>query len=281
MRKRFGYVIISIIILTAIGLVTLVLRSGGRQELAGEYNIVFLGDSLFGQVRDETSVPSFLEEQLGCSVYNGCFGGTDAARIDSDRGLSPRKGLLSLEALSIAMTTGEFGAQRTLRIREYGTEHFAQTVEELSCIDFDRTDILVLEYGTNDYFDGVPLYNEENPEDKYSFYGALKTSVERIQNRYPEMRILLVSPTYHWVLAQGQTCEEWTKGEGFLRDYVEIEKRVAQETGIEFLDIYHDFYPHGEWEDWQTYTLDGVHPNEDGRRMIVGRIAEYLQQKRL
>lgn len=275
MRKFFSYGIISVIILAALGAWRLFLGSAAAKNSA-EYKVVFLGDSLFGQVRDESSVPALVSAHLEVSAYNGCFGGTDAARIASDKGLSPKKGLLSLDALAVAVTTGEFGAQHTLRIKENGTAHFAGTIEELSAIDFKKTDILVLEFGTNDYFDGVPLYNGEEPEDGYSFYGALKGAVRRIQGKYPDIRILLVSPTYHWIVSQSQTCEEWNVGEGLLEDYVAVEERVARETGIEFLDIYHDFYPHDTWDDYIAYTLDGVHPNDAGREKIAGKIAEYL-----
>lgn len=275
MRKFFSYGIISVIILAALGAWRLFLGSAAAKNSA-EYKVVFLGDSLFGQVRDESSVPALVSAHLEVSAYNGCFGGTDAARIASDKGLSPKKGLLSLDALAVAVTTGEFGAQHTLRIKENGTAHFAGTIEELSAIEFKKTDILVLEFGTNDYFDGVPLYNGEEPEDGYSFYGALKGAVRRIQGKYPDIRILLVSPTYHWIVSQSQTCEEWNVGEGLLEDYVAVEERVARETGIEFLDIYHDFYPHDTWDDYIAYTLDGVHPNDAGREKIAGKIAEYL-----
>ena len=46
---------------------------------------------------------------------------------------------------------------------------------------------------------------------------------------------------------------------------------------MEVLDIYHDFYTHEQWEDYTLYTLDGLHPNDDGRKMIAERIAEYLK----
>lgn len=278
MRKILSYGIISVMILAVLGAGTLFVRKKAGAKNSTAYQMVFLGDSLFGQIRDETSVSTRVGELLGLSAFNGCFGGTDAARIASDQGLSPQKGLLSLDALAVAVTTGEFGAQRTLRIRENGTAHFSATIEELSAIDLKQADILVLEYGTNDYFDGVPLYNEENPLDGYSFYGALKGAIQRIQHKYPDIRILMVSPTYHWITSQGQTCEQWNAGGGLLAEYVAVEQQVAQETGIEFLDIYHDFYPHETWEEYLTYTLDGVHPNDAGREKIAGKIAEYLTE---
>ena len=32
------------------------------------------------------------------------------------------------------------------------------------------------------------------------------------------------------------------------------------------------------WEDWELYTKDGLHPNEAGRALIAGQIADYLKK---
>ena len=71
-------------------------------------------------------------------------------------------------------------------------------------------------------------------------------------------------------------CEQYNLS-GILEEYVNKEIEVAEECGVEVLDIYHDFYPHEQWEDYTLYTLDGLHPNDDGRKMIAERIAEYLK----
>jgi len=45
---------------------------------------------------------------------------------------------------------------------------------------------------------------------------------------------------------------------------------------MEFIDMYHDLYPHEEWEDWKRYTRDGMHLNEAGRRLMAEKIAREL-----
>ena len=56
-----------------------------------------------------------------------------------------------------------------------------------------------------------------------------------------------------------------------------LEQQIGQEEQIEVLDLYHDFLPNDTWEDWQRYTIDGVHPNEAGRQLIADRIVQYLK----
>ena len=88
------------------------------------------------------------------------------------------------------------------------------------------------------------------------------------QEGVPDLRIILVTPTYSWYTVQQLTCEELDAGYGILEDFVEAEKQVAAELGVEVIDLYHDFYPHESWSDMELYTVDGLHPNEAGREMI-------------
>jgi lysophospholipase L1-like esterase len=57
---------------------------------------------------------------------------------------------------------------------------------------------------------------------------------------------------------------------------VEKEMEVADELGIDIIDLYSSLYSHDEWEDWEKYTNDGLHPNETGRRMIADELCKYL-----
>ena len=241
--------------------------------------IVVLGDSILGDCRDETSVPSLLAEYLGEPIFNGTLGGTTMGRQDREIRLANTKDCLSLQALAQSIAADDFGVQQTVRSRENATEYFAGTIDALEKIDFDSVDILLIEHGINDYHSGVPIENKEEPFDAYSFTGALRSAVTTLQRTYPELRIILVTPTYSWYPANeipGLTCEEYDLGGGLLEEYVNAEIREAQSMGVEVLDLYHDYYPHDQWSEWSLYTKDGVHPNEAGRRLLAETLYEYL-----
>lgn len=242
-----------------------------------QVQIAVFGDSILGLVRDETSVAEKLSGLLGESVFNGALGGTCLSRMDSEKRIGYTKDALSMAGLSKAIAAGDFGVQQTLRIRESATEYFADTVDEMENIDFGQVKILLIGHGLNDYHGGSPLDNPDNPYDEYSFAGALRSSITALKKAYPDMRIILLTPTYSWYLVQGQTCEELDAGYGVLEVFVEKEKEVAAELGVEVIDLYHDFYPHETWEDLYVYTDDGLHPNEAGRQKIAEKLAEYLQ----
>ena len=83
--------------------------------------IVFLGDSIFGLIRDETSAPALLQTMTGKTVYNAALGGTSAAR-SSDRKMDCPKDSFTLAGLAKAIQAGDFGVQHSATIRENNTE---------------------------------------------------------------------------------------------------------------------------------------------------------------
>lgn len=252
---------------------------GGKDEEKTAVRIVMMGDSALGECRDETSVVARLSTMLGESVFNGALGGTGMSYMDSEKHLSSLNECLSMVSFSKAIASDDFGVQQTARIRESMTFYFEETINELEKIDFESVEVLVIGHGVNDYHAGVPIYNEEDPYDAYTFTGAIRSSVEILKEKYPDMRIILMTPTYTWYPYHDlpeMTCEEYDLGGGVLEDYVNAEIELAETLGVEVIDNYHDFYPHEEWSDWERYTNDGLHPNEAGRELIAQRIYEYL-----
>ncbi len=247
-------------------------------EKSGSYEIVIFGDSVMADCRDETSVAAQLGALMECNVYNGAFGGTCMSRLDVSRNLGYTKDCLSFESLAKSIAAEDFGVQQTVRIRETATEYFDSVIDDLETIDFHSVEVLLIAYGVNDYHGGARICNEEDPYDIYTFTGALRSSIELLRGTYPELRIVLVTPPYSWYPDQQLTCEEYVLGGNILEDYVNAQLQLAEEMGVEIIDIYHDFYPHDTWSDWELYTRDGLHPTEAGRKLLAQTFADYLKQ---
>lgn len=252
------------------------LRDRSDRLERSQVQIVALGDSIFGLVQNETSIPAQVGALTGMTVFNGAFGGTCISRIDEERRLDYVKDSLSLVGLAKAVAADDFGVQQTLKNRESNTQYYEETVDKLERVDFSSVELVLIMHGLNDYYSGVPIHNEKDSYDEYTFIGALRSSLEFLRQANPGMRIVLVTPTYTWYLASGETCEEYNVGNGVQEDYINAEMELAKELGIEVIDVYHDVYPHEKWEDWELYTVDGFHPNESGRELLAGIIAEYL-----
>lgn len=251
--------------------------SGGSKQ---QVEIVAFGDSVFGLIRDETAIPAQLQELLGKKVYNAALGGTAMARQEQDRRLDYPKGALSLAGLTESVLAGDFGPQQTVRLRENATEYFSEVIDGLEQVDFSQVETILLQYGVNDYHVGTKIDNFQDPYDTYTYLGALRRAVGSLREVNPDVRIVLVTPTYAWLIYSDppMTYDEADQGGGTLEEYVNAAVRTAEELDIEVIDVYHDFYPHENWEDWKLYTTDGLHPNEQGRRKLAERIAETLRK---
>lgn len=247
---------------------------GGQES----YAVVVMGDSLTAQCRENTSIPALLQKYTHKTVFNGGFGGTCMTLQSPDEETDYASELLNMVSLSKAIQAKDFGAQQTVRSRQEITDYFADTVDDLARIDFEGMQVLVLSFGLNDYHAAVPIEDAKYPFSEYTFKGAVRSVVLNLQKQYPDLRIVIMTPTFTWYRSNHLTCEEYDPGNGFLEEYVQAELELGTELGVEVLDLYHDFYTYDVWEDWEIYTEDGLHPNEYGRDMIARRLAEMLEE---
>ena len=274
--KKYGHWLAALLIFAVI-----MAGIGCYRELQKEtYRIVCLGDSIIGNERGKDSITGIIEALLGEPVYNGAFGGsTMSCRMAEDRA-AVTTDTLSLARLSEAIAQKDFYVQNAGVTRCAVMEYFPEAVYGFQNIDFDNTQVLIIEHGVNDYLTGAKLDDSHDPYNVYTFGGALRSSLENLKAAYPDMRIILVTPTYCWYLAKKSNCEMVDNGNGILEDYVNLELEIAAQYGIEVLDNYHEsgIGDSGTFEEWEVYTQDGLHLNETGRRLVAERIVQYIRE---
>ncbi len=251
-----------------------------------EYSVVLLGDSIIGNIFEGEGIPAYLEEQLGKKVLGGGFGGTSATNEERIQQPYSVKDQLNLVKLSEAIVNQDFAAQKAQIA--YGEhyryfinetlEYFPDTIRNLSDADFDKVEYLVIEHGTNDYNRGTRLDNPEDPYDETTFGGALRTSLELLQNAYPDVKIILMTPTWCCIRWEGitQNCDNTDFGGGYLEDYANLEIEIAKECGVYLLDNYHDSGICQETQD--QYLVDGLHLNLNGEVLLASRLADKIRE---
>lgn len=264
---------------------TILVLANMQDDPKYEHDIVFLGDSLIGNYVYPFGVIDVMEERLGVDIYNGALGGTCMSFYTGNVRESVHSSQWSMVKLAQAIyaedwTSQVTGASYSEHYRESAgqvLDYFYERILHLSQIDFSKVDILIIEHGTNDYNCGQVLESEEDPLDITTYAGALRTTIQLLTEKYPDLRIILVSPVYcEFVDANNAKCYETDFGGGVLDDYVQMQKTVAKEFGVEWIDAY---YGSGIWSDnIDIYTYDKLHLTAEGKQLIGDLIADYLEE---
>ncbi len=132
----------------------------------------------------------------------------------------------------------------------------------------EDADIIVVFGGTNDYGHGDAPLGQMSDRTAWSFYGGLHTLCDALAERYPDARIVILTPLHR------QEENERTPG---LSAFVHAIRAVAESRKLPVLDLYDTSAiqpdaPGGI----RQYLPDGLHPNDFGHRLIAEHLEAFL-----
>ena len=259
----------------------LVIRAGNGQKQG--FDVVIFGDSLLANEQDETSVAAMLSQKTGLSVGDFTFGGTMMAYNPEKGSVGSSGNFLSMAAISRAILTDDFSVQVDSHFSDPATEFFPDRIRQLQQLDLRNSGTVIIEHCINDYHSAIPI-GDVNSDSEYTYCGALRLTVDYLRKVNPDIRIILVSPTEKW-MSDGVNAGDHSYGGGTLDEYVEAQRMMADELGVEYLSMYDlydretDTFGNEVMDETVTgikYTVDGTHPNYYGRYVISSLIADYL-----
>lgn len=134
-------------------------------------------------------------------------------------------------------------------------------------------DFIVVFGGTNDYGFNTPLGTEEDTSD-ISFYGALYEMLTGLKKDHPDAAIVFMTPL-HRVGFGGVDYDRQRNDAGYsLYDYIDAIKIQCNKLEIPVIDTNTVYGLNPSDEDVKDkYLTDGLHPNEEGHRILAERIA--------
>lgn len=228
-------------------------------DLSG-WCLVFFGDSILGNYPGSFSIPGYVTGLSDAVSFNYAVSGTSASSIANvDRPDFPTIVYDFLEK------------NTTLSGNVYRFTPEGSPASGLA----DKKLCFLISYGFNDYFDGAPVENPQDPYDIHSFKGGLRTCIARLQETFPHAAYVLMTPT-HTSAFQSGTESNNENGDRFP-DYINAVREIAGETGAFLLDNYNDFVI--TEENLDEYLADGIHPNETGRLAIACRIIDFIEKE--
>lgn len=253
-------------------------ESGGQQTVSQntvdekqyDMQIVFMGDSILDNEREDHGVASLISEACNAKVYNMSMGGTTAAVMPGEQ--------LGYDTWDSRSLLGLVHAIRG----EINTDIFNGYEAEwiLKECDFSKTDYFVIEYGINDFL------TRKIPQSKYlangdtldvadvrTYSGALQTAVSLLRESFPDAKILLIAPHFCQIFDADKfvgdsysldygygTMVEFSRCMGYVYEQNKQNNvlfyNAMEESGI---DAYNA----------DKYLEDGIHLTAEGRKVYV------------
>ena len=219
-------------------------------ELKGK-KINFIGDSITEGARvasSENFYPNLLKKSLGLAeARNYGVGGSRIARIAKEK----YEGIPS-------------------------DEDFNMRAERMDP-DFD---VVVVFGGTNDFGHGnIPL-GQMGDGDVYTFYGALRTLCLYLIKNYPDKQIVFMTPLHRLneELDYNKRLADGNPNARPLVDFVNAIREVCELFAIPVLDMFKESgMPARVWAWCERYMPDGLHPNDEGQKLIAHKLQKFLE----
>jgi lysophospholipase L1-like esterase len=133
--------------------------------------------------------------------------------------------------------------------------------------------IVFIYIGINDVWHSITPGLHGTPKDQYQ--AGLKEIIVKIKKT--GARIILCTPG-----VIGEKHHGTNKIDGMLDEYAEISRKVANETGVQFLDLHKDFIDYiaahnPDDIDKGVLTIDGVHLNDTGNGFVAVEMLNMLK----
>ena len=207
--------------------------------------VLFLGDSITagsGASRIDKRYTDVFASKTGVEVRNYGIGGTRIAR------------------------------KRTPSVNPVFDDCFLDRLERME----ETADLIVIFGGTNDFGHGDAPLGDLDSEDEYTFCGAMRHLLRRAIEKYPEARIVVLTPLHR--TSECVTVNEIGLPTQPLKDFVNAEIEIAKEFSVPVLDLWSvsGIQPRIQAQ-CKVFSADGLHPNDRGHERIADCLIRFLE----
>lgn len=254
----------------------------GQMVINDASNIVLFGNAPFADDRDSSDgLANLIAKETGATVYNCSVSGSylAAQHINFDVTLAPMDAycLYWLVNLACGVPVDGYYADAAQALGDRTPPEAEEVVNILKTLDFNTIDTIAIMYDATDYLMGNPMYNDDNPTDPSQFTGNLEASIEVLQNNYPDIRIIVMSPTYAYAIDENGDYVSSDiyiyNNRDVLSTYVIKECYSANIHSVSFMD---NLYGSVTEDNAEEYLIDNLHLNVKGRKLIAKRFEYFL-----
>lgn len=250
----------------------------------GKETILFLGNDPLSDDRDsDEAFTALVSESLSkkldvpVTVYNASFEGSTISNADAYITDETLTDMFNLYWIARGMTTSDFSLQdNAITIIDEKREEYEETLSLLKELDYSTIDTLVIFYDALDYQKNRPVMDEQLDNNTATYTGAMSATLDLIQEKYPFIRIIIMSPSYNLYLDEDgkeHNGDTHDLGNGSMPTYLLKLIDIAQHHDVSIIDNY---YGTINEDNYKKYLDDHIHYNEEGRKKLADRLTEVL-----
>ena len=254
----------------------------GQMVITDASNIVLFGNAPFADDRDSSdSLANLIAKETGANVYNCSISGSylAAQELNFDPTVAAMDAycLYWLVSLATGAPIDNYYVQAAERLGDKTPADAEEVINTLKTLDFNTIDTVAIMYDATDYLLGNPMYNDDNPTDPTQFTGNLEASLDVLQSLYPQIRIIVMSPTYAYAVDENGDYVSSDmyiyNNRDVLSTYVIKECYSANLHSVSFMD---NLYGSITEDNAKEYLNDNLHLNVKGRKLIAKRFEYFL-----
>lgn len=239
----------------------------------GITTIFCFGNSPFADNGEKNGLAKAIAKRYDATVINCAFPNSYQSVKFVEDGNEFIENGISLYHVTSALLNGDFS-----KVDEAASQlsnEVQAKAEYIKTVDLATADMIVIMYDLSDYIDHRPATDPGDPENLLTYTGSLQASVKAIQEKYPYIRIVVLSTP-----ACGKTIDNYyvdgdihDLGNGTLTDYLGHEVATATTCGISFIDTYFGVI---NVENRDQYLVDDYHLNEAGCNALADRLQKLI-----
>ena len=251
-----------------------------KKEKDDDLHILFLGNGSLADDKDsDDNIANIVQKKTGATVYNCAIPGSYMSMKNDTYKKNFIYDAFSFYNLCTIFTVGN---TKTISWAERDLGGLPDDVKEsldlLQSIDYSELDVLCIYYDGSDYLDQRPSYNIDKETDPTIFCGALNAGLDLIQQTLPQVRVIVMSPTYVYAVDEdGNYTSSFTTEvlEEPMSNYIGLQSQTCMDHHVSFVD---NFYGSVYEEIADDYLKDNILLNEKGHALLADRFLYALNR---
>ncbi len=252
-----------------------------RTDYSGNITILAFGNAPFADDRgSEDNLANMIASMTGATVYNCSVSGSYLAADGYPEWESWPSNMFTFYWLCFLAEGHEGVAERFMEgMNELGGSAPPEAMEvynTLMSIDLADVDVITLMYDGSDYLADHEMYNDADASDITQFTGNMVAGIEMLQEKYPHIRIIVLSPPYAYAIDENGnyiSSDIQRYSWDVLSTYAIKQAQYAANLSVTFVD---NLYGTITEDNASEYLIDNIHLNVEGRKLVARRFVNAL-----